>query len=124
MKKLSILLIYTLASGLMLGNVQALGFNFCNFFLEHDKLIGCSGSLKGVNDKWTITPTESLDVDVSLNGPPGLTPLSGLIDEDENSENLDGFDLNLMQFPEKTERLKLNFKLSRSDLVYIERNDY
>ena len=124
MKKLSIVLLCALASGLIFESAYAGGSNVCNFFLEHDNPRGLSGSLKAFYDELTITPTETLDVDVCLNRPSEFIPLSDFIDEGEGSKNLDGFELNLKQFSKKIDRFGLTHKMSKSDSFCKKRNNY
>ena len=124
MKKLSMVLLCALALGLIFENAYARRFNVCNFSLEHENPGGLPESLKAFNDEWTITPAETLDVDVYLNGPSESVPLSGLINEDEGSNNLDLFDVNLKHFSEKMESLGLILKMSKADSVGEERNGY
>ena len=124
MKKLSIVLLCAVALGLIFENAYARRLNVCNFSLEHENPGGLSESLRAFNDEWKITPAETLDADVYLNGPPESIPLAGLINEDEGSKNLDVFDVNLKHFSEKMESLGLILKMSKADSVGEERNGY
>ena len=123
MKKLSIILICAMALGLIFGNAYARGFNYCNFFLEHDNLEDWSVNEEAFNDEQLMTPTEILDADVCLNSSPELMDID-LMNEDAGAKTLDGFDVNLSQLSEKMERFELNLKMGKSDSVYKERNDY
>ena len=124
MKKLSLVLMCAFALGLIVENTYARGLNFCNFRLEHDNPSGLSECLKTVNDEWTVTPAERLNVDSSLHGLSESIPFSGLIDEDTGAKNLDLFDVDLKQFSEKMESFGLSLKMSKADLVCKDRNDY
>lgn len=124
MKKPAIVLLCTLAVSLFFENAYARRFNVCNFSLEHENPGGLSESLKAFNDEWTITPAETLDADVYLNGPSEPIPHAEFIDEDKGSKNLEIFDVNLKHFSEKMESLGLILKMSKADSVCKERNDY
>ena len=124
MKKLSLVLMCAFALGLIVENTYARGLNFCNFRLEHDNPSGLSERLKTVDDELTVTPTETLTVDSSSPGLSASIPLSGVIDEDTGSKNLDLFNVDLKQFSEKMESFGLSLKMSKSDLVCKDRNDY
>ena len=124
MKKLSMVLLCAVALGLIFENAYARRFNVCNFSLEHENPGGLSESLKAFNDEWKITPAETLDADVYLNGPSEPIPLAALMDEDEGSKNVQIFDVNLKHFSEKMESLGLSLKVSKADSVCEERNGY
>jgi hypothetical protein len=123
MKKLSIVLICALALGLIFENAFARGFNYCNFFLEHENLEDWSVHEEAINDDGLIMATESLDTQVYLNSPPELIGI-GFMNEDAGSKTLDGFDVNLSQLSEKMESFELTLKMDKSDSVGKERNDY
>jgi len=123
MKKLSIILICALALGLIFENAFARGFNYCNFFLEHENLEDWSVNEEAINDEELMTPTESLDAQVYLNSPPELIGI-GFINEDAGSKTLDGFDVNLSQLSESMESFEVTLKMDKSDSVCKERNDY
>ena len=123
MKKLSIVLICALASGLIFENAFARGFNYCNFFLEHENLEDWSVNEEAIDDEGLMTPTEILDAQVFLNSPPELIG-TGFLHEDAGSKTLGGFDVNLSQLSEKMESFELALKMDKSDSVCKERNDY
>ena len=124
MKKPAIVLLCALAVSLIFENAYARRLNVCNFSLEHENPGGLSKSLKAFNDEWTIPPAETLDADAYLNGLSEPVPLAALINEDENSKNLQIFDVNLKHFSEKMESLGLILKMSKADSVGEERNGY
>jgi len=123
MQKLSMILICVMVLGLIFENAYARGFNYGNFFLEHDNLEGWSVNGEAFNDEKLMMPTEILDADVCLNSPPELMDID-FMNEDAGAKRLDGFDVNLSQLSEKMERFELNLKMGKSDSVYKERNDY
>ena len=123
MKQLLITLICALALGLIFENAYARGFNYCNFFLEHENLEDWSVNEEALNNEGLITPTEILDAQVYLNSHPELIGID-FMNEDAGSKTLDGFDVNLSQLSEKMESIDLTLKLGKSDSVCKERNDY
>ena len=123
MQKLSMILICVMVLGLIFENAYARGFNYGNFFLEHDNLEGWSVNGEAFNDEKLMMPTEILDADVCLNSPPELIGI-GFMNEDTGSKTLDGFDVNLSQLSERMESFELTLKMDKSDSVCKERNDY
>ena len=123
MKKRSMILICAMTLGLIFENAYARGFNYGNFFLEHDKREKWSVHDEVLNDEGLMTASENLDANVFLNSPPELMDIDGMND-DAGVKTVDGFDVNLSQLSEKLERFELNLKMGKSDSVYKERNDY
>ena len=65
--QLSTILICALALGLIFENAYARGFNYCNFFLEHENLEDWSVNEEAINYEGLMKPTARLDAQVYLN---------------------------------------------------------
>lgn len=75
MKKLSIMCAFVLVFGLMAS--QAFGLSYCKDVLEPGNSGGWAGLVKSFDDEYTVSPGDTFDVDIWINGAPGGANLGG-----------------------------------------------